>query len=39
MKELLDVIAEKVSSKSARRLLNKSIILMVVVNNIPINNI
>ncbi|RLG73733.1 MAG: hypothetical protein DRO08_01330 [Thermoprotei archaeon] len=38
-KELLSVIAEKVSSKFVKRFLNKSIILTVVVNGIPVNDL
>jgi len=39
VKELLTVIAERVSSKFVRRFLNKSIILMIVVNGIPISDL
>jgi len=39
VKELLSVIAEKVSSKFVKRFLNKSIILTVVVNGIPVNDL
>ena len=39
VKELLNVIAEKVSSKFVKRFLNKSIILTVVVNGIPVNDL
>jgi len=39
VKELLTVIAERVSNKFVRRFLNKSIILMIVVNGIPISDL
>lgn len=39
VKELLNVIAEKVSSKFVKRFLNKSIILTVVVNGTPVNDL
>jgi len=39
VKELLNIVAERVSEKLVKRFLNKSIILTIVVNGVPINDL
>ncbi len=39
VKDLLNIVAERVSEKLVRRFLNKSIILTIVVNGTPINDL